>query len=888
MVRRSLDILASAIGLFVLSPLLLSLAVAIKLASPGPVFYRGLRVGRHGKPFRIFKFRSMVANAERIGGPSTSDMDPRISSVGRLMRKYKLDELPQLINVIRGEMSLVGPRPQVPEYVARYSDEERLVLQVRPGITDWASIWNADEGAILALHADPDRAYDELIHPTKMRLQLMYVRHHSLWVDVKIIVYTLLKLARKSWLPPEIRDYPWPGREYDGKQHGFETVTELPGAAADAEQISMLYTRYAWAGALACEKDVLEVACGSGIGLGHLAARAKRVVGGDCDPKLAELARRQYNGRIAVHQFDAHTLPFPDASFDLVGTLRGNLLSRTSQIVCAGSAPRLAVRRIAVGLFGQLRTSRFQRQSLQCPLLFCAGVAEATRRERLAGEDVCRLSPRSARLGGSRPSEVPCGGREIATDSQNNEMESSFETLVPRKTAIPTRCARRPNSHNGSDCSRGRETGSSRLQGTVRNWRTRGGRRARRGVMYFRMSTPLYGPTMTSLQAVKSIARKDGVTTGRRVPFFDYPQVFLSDERALTEIFIDVGRRGAFIQQRDLEEFEDRLAEYVGAKHVLGIANATDALHLALRAVNVGPGDEVIFCSHTMVATAAAVHFAGGTPVPVDCGTDHLIDASKIEAAITPRTKVILPTQLNGRTADMDAIQSIAQQHNLDILEDAAQALGSKFKGRCAGTFGVVSCVSFYPAKTLGCFGDGGCVITNDDEMYRKLRLLRDHGRDEQGEVQMWGLNSRLDNLQAAILNRKLDLYDEAIARRRQIASLYHRHLSDVAEIVLPPPPASDPNHFDVFQNYELEAERREELRAHLKSNGVESSIPWGGKAVHQFRGLGFTQRLPFTEALFQHVLLLPMNTFLDDRDVLHVCDCIRDFYGTKPLDGAA
>jgi dTDP-4-amino-4,6-dideoxygalactose transaminase len=175
------------------------------------------------------------------------------------------------------------------------------------------------------------------------------------------------------------------------------------------------------------------------------------------------------------------------------------------------------------------------------------------------------------------------------------------------------------------------------------------------------------------------------MTTDRIVPFFNYPQVFASDEQALTDIFVDVGRRGAYIQQRDLEEFERRIADYVGAKHVLGIANATDALHLAMRANGIGPGDEVIFCTHTMVATAASVHFAGGIPVPVDCGPDHLIDPQQVEEAITPQTKAILPTQLNGRTCDMDALQSIAQKHGLLIIEDAAQALGSKFKDRCAG-----------------------------------------------------------------------------------------------------------------------------------------------------------------------------------------------------------
>jgi dTDP-4-amino-4,6-dideoxygalactose transaminase len=179
-------------------------------------------------------------------------------------------------------------------------------------------------------------------------------------------------------------------------------------------------------------------------------------------------------------------------------------------------------------------------------------------------------------------------------------------------------------------------------------------------------------------------------------------------------------------------------------------------------------------------------------------------------------------------------------------------------------------------------------VFTNDADMYRKLRMLRDHGRDETGEVQIWGLNSRLDNLQAAILNRKLDSYDQAIARRRELATLYDRHLSDLPELILPPAPASSSDHFDIFQNYEIEALGRDELQAHLKSQGVGTLIPWGGKAVHQFRGLGFTRRLSFTESLFQRIMMLPMNTSLSDDDVLHVCNSIRSFYGAEHLADAA
>jgi dTDP-4-amino-4,6-dideoxygalactose transaminase len=367
----------------------------------------------------------------------------------------------------------------------------------------------------------------------------------------------------------------------------------------------------------------------------------------------------------------------------------------------------------------------------------------------------------------------------------------------------------------------------------------------------------------------------------RSVPFFDYPAVFTSDEQQLTAIICDVARRGAFIFQQELADFEKHLAEFVDAKYVLGMANATDALHLAVRAAGIGLGDEVIFCSHTMVATPAAVHFAGATPVPVECGTDHLIDPQCISAAITPRTKAIMPTQLNGRTADMDAVLAIAKEHDLLVIEDAAQALGSRFRGKCAGTFGLASCISFYPAKTLGCLGDGGCVITNDDEMYRQLKLLRDHGRNDEGDVVTWGLNSRLDNLQAAILDHKLRTYDNDMRRRREIAMMYQDKLEHISHLHLPPAPSSDGDHFDIFQNYEIEAESRDELKEHLRQHGVGTLIQWGGKAVHQFPALGFKQALPRTEEIFSRLLMLPMNTALNNQDIEHVCEVVADFYMT-------
>ena len=196
MLKRAFDFFSSLIGLILVSPILLTIAILIKREDGGPVFYRGVRVGRYGKPFRIFKFRTMVLNAEKLGGPSTADDDPRITKVGKFVRKFKLDELPQLLNVLKGEMSFVGPRPEVQMYVDMFTEGERAILSVRPGITDWASIWNPDEGGILAGSLDPEKTYMEKIRPEKIRLQLKYVRERSFWNDLKIIAQTIITIVK--------------------------------------------------------------------------------------------------------------------------------------------------------------------------------------------------------------------------------------------------------------------------------------------------------------------------------------------------------------------------------------------------------------------------------------------------------------------------------------------------------------------------------------------------------------------------------------------------------------------------------------------------------------------------------------------------------------------
>jgi lipopolysaccharide/colanic/teichoic acid biosynthesis glycosyltransferase len=205
--KRCFDVIVAAIALVFLAPVFLLIALVIKLCSPGPVLYRGVRVGLDGTLFSMLKFRTMVVNADSLGGSATAADDQRLTKIGKLLRQYKLDELPQLLNVLSGDMSLVGPRPEVQKYVNLFSPEEKAILGVRPGITDWASIWNSNEAAVLEGSRDPEKAYEELIRPTKVTLQLVYVRNHSFMKDLKIIFHTGLKLLNDDWVPKELKPY---------------------------------------------------------------------------------------------------------------------------------------------------------------------------------------------------------------------------------------------------------------------------------------------------------------------------------------------------------------------------------------------------------------------------------------------------------------------------------------------------------------------------------------------------------------------------------------------------------------------------------------------------------------------------------------------------------
>ena len=366
-----------------------------------------------------------------------------------------------------------------------------------------------------------------------------------------------------------------------------------------------------------------------------------------------------------------------------------------------------------------------------------------------------------------------------------------------------------------------------------------------------------------------------------KVPFVDLPKHYQRLKKELQDLLEDVlFTRADFIMRSDLKEFESNMASYVGVEHAVGVNSGKDSIHLSLYAAGIGPGDEVITVAHTFVATVASIVQCGATPILVDVQEDFNMDMDKLEQAITPRTKAVIPVYLNGRVCDMERLMDVAVRYNLIVIEDACQALGASFDGKRAGSFGLTGCFSLYPMKMLGGAGDGGIVLTNDAEIAKKVRFLRDHGQNrETGELTGYGFNSRLDNLQAAILNLKLKYLPQWIDRRRELASIYHEGLLDVSQVQLPVPPQTNGRYFDVYQNYVIRAQERDKLVEHLRENSIEVLISWP-KPMHHHKALDLKHfELPETERICKEVVSLAMNTEVSNEQVGYVIDCIRNFY---------
>ncbi|MEP3225147.1 MAG: DegT/DnrJ/EryC1/StrS family aminotransferase [Parasphingorhabdus sp.] len=366
------------------------------------------------------------------------------------------------------------------------------------------------------------------------------------------------------------------------------------------------------------------------------------------------------------------------------------------------------------------------------------------------------------------------------------------------------------------------------------------------------------------------------------IPFFNYPAVFTSYQKEFLDAFENVGSRGAFIMQSDLKDFEAELAETAGVSHAVGVANATDALELIIRFLN-KPNGEVLVSDHTMSATASAAVENGLTPVAVDFDASLTMCPKSLEKSVGPNTVGVMPTQLNGRIADMEPIQSICEKHNLFLVEDSAQALSAKYKGQSAGSFGVGGCISFYPAKVVGCLGDAGAIVTNNSELAEWALSARDHGRDpESGKTVMWGRNTRMDNMQAAFLSIVLKDYPEIMDRRREMADLYHGHLKDVDQLKLPKPPAQESaDEYCIFQNYEINALERDGLKQHLSDQGIGSIIQWGGQRISEICDTEL-RHAPYADENFKNLLLVPFHLALTDDDIKEVSEAIKSFYASR------
>lgn len=345
----------------------------------------------------------------------------------------------------------------------------------------------------------------------------------------------------------------------------------------------------------------------------------------------------------------------------------------------------------------------------------------------------------------------------------------------------------------------------------------------------------------------------------------------------------DVLSRGDLMMRDDLKNFEQEFAAFVGSKYAIGVNSGTSALDVAFQALGLQAGDEVITVGHTFIASISCIHMAGAKPVLIDVGKDFNMNPGLIEKAITPRTKAIEPVHLNGRLCDMEAILDIAKKKGLMVIEDAAQALGATFTmpdgtQKKAGTFGQVGCFSLYPFKTLGGFGNNGMIVTDDDELARKMLLMRYNGESrEDRHFYYHGHNFLMDNLQAALLRIKLRELPQWLERRRTIAELYRKGLTGITELTLPH--FEDARFSDVYQNYVIRTTKRDQLVNHLTEHGVETMISWSIPMYRQPLLEPNTIHLPETEKICQEVLSLPMYPELTDNDVSYVIDVIAKFY---------
>ncbi len=379
--------------------------------------------------------------------------------------------------------------------------------------------------------------------------------------------------------------------------------------------------------------------------------------------------------------------------------------------------------------------------------------------------------------------------------------------------------------------------------------------------------------------APKDPTAKQVSTAPRQIPYVNLADQHVPIKAELLRAIGGVIDRGQFILGDEVAEFEKRFADLCGVRHAVAVNSGTDALIFALKSLGIGPGDEVITAPNSFIASTSCILIAGARPVFVDVCDDYNLDPEKLLAAITPRTKAILPVHLTGRPADMDPILSIAKARGLAVVEDCAQAVLAEYRGRRVGALGNAGCFSLHPLKTLNACGDGGVLTTDDDAVCQQARLHRNLGLQDRSNCVLWASNSRLDTLQAAILLVKLDYLDAWTERRRENAAVYQDLLGGLAECRLP---QDRPHEKSVYHTFVIQAERRDELKQYLSDRGVGTSIHYPVPIHLQTVAAGLGYRpgcFPVTERQAEHILSLPVHHRMSKADLQYVSQTIRSFY---------
>lgn len=365
-----------------------------------------------------------------------------------------------------------------------------------------------------------------------------------------------------------------------------------------------------------------------------------------------------------------------------------------------------------------------------------------------------------------------------------------------------------------------------------------------------------------------------------QVPIFTPVRQYLNLKEEIDKAIQKVLNAGNFILGEEVREFESKVAEYLGVKHAIGVASGTDALQIALMAIDLKPGDEVITTPFTFVATAETIALLGGKPIYVDIDEKtYNINPDLIEEKITEKTKAIIPVHLYGQPAEMDKIMDIARRYNLYVIEDSAQALGAEYKNRKVCTFGDIACISFFPTKNLGAFGDAGMIVTNNDELAEKIKMIRVHGSKIRYKHEILGVNSRLDTLQASILLVKLKYLDRWNERRAEIAKKYNDAFQNLDGVITP---YREPYNKHIYHQYTIRTEQRDALAQFLKERGIQTAVhyPIPLHLQKAFSYFGYKPGdFPVAEQCSKEVLSLPMFPELTDEEVDYVVKSVNEFF---------